>query len=910
MNLLKRQHNPGAQRWQWWRWRTLALGLVIGLSLGCAKSSPPPLADSFHVVLVPPARTNEATGAFLALAREAFPQAELYPAPARLTLAHRRWVLVVLQPALLEPHQWPALAQSLDAGTPVLFWGCDPLQGLPQGTANLPMISPASWRWSSPAARLRVTGDEAWVPFPFSVQSAWAGFRGAGRAPENAGRWIPLAETEDLSGQGKAWPAALYVQRRTNGTVCTWGWIGLDRPPGQDPLLVRLLRRGVERLQAGCFFLQGGSDRLAQEGGGLLEMGAQIHAPTGEISSLRVVAELTESGGKSTRRVSASGQPQLTLNLGALPRLTDRFRDYVLRLSLWSADGTVRLDQLEQPLRVLPLQTPAAAERIGVTGAGFTLGRRPTYLFGVPFQLRTVRPRAEGEPEPNPLDPAVFEVDSARREIALAQAAGFNVLSLTLDQEDQIPPLRWLMEELRPRSLWIHLRVAGLEPLEPDWPRARRLLEQARVLEDPLVCALEIGWTGPLGREEQRRALDDDWRAWLAREQAEDLIPWRREGRPTGPPDPHLAHDGEHRPAVALYRRFVDEWTSLRYGQIRRFLQGLGLRALVSARAGWGGPPDRFPVDPSSGATHLDFLTLDAAGLESDDWSRAHAAFCTVYARGRGLGKPVLWRNLGLGSGATEDAATRIQSLLDMALRSHAAGVMVTPIPGGARPGAVGPDEGFTGPDGRWRPSGEVLRRFTIRIRREASAPLAWGGQFADRDQDARGLYGLLQSAGSSYGDRATGGLPELRPPGYGSSSMDLAATGLVLQAEWGALRAEGQPVESAGHDPVGVPVRAALELEVWNTGPVRWAGEGGRRPGSVTVEARHATARAQTLPVPDTPPGQRALIRWTPADPGRWTLRAQQAGPGPFGEPLTIAVTLPEPAPPPATAPDVFPQR
>lgn len=869
----------------------LALGLAAGQPLGCSRSAPLPPAESFHVVLVPPARTNEATGAFLALARDAFPQADLYPAPARLTRADRRCVLVVLQPALLESHQWPALAQSLEAGAPVLFWGCDPLQGLTNATASLPMISPASWRWSTKAARLRVTGDAEWMPFPFSVESSWPGFRGAGPAPENAGRWIPLAETEDQSGQGKAWPAALYVQRRTEGTVCTWGWIGLDLPPGQNQLLVRLLRRGVERLQAGCFFLQGGSERLAQEGGGLLEIGAQLHAPTGEVSALRVVAELTESGGKSTRRVSASGQPQLTLNLGALPRLTDRTRDYMLRLSLRNADGTVLLDQLEQPLRVLPLQTPTAAERVGVTGAGFTLGRRPTYLFGVPFQLRTVLPRSAGEPDPNPLDPAVFDVDSARREIALAQAAGFNVFSLTLEQETQIPQLRWLMEELRPRSMWIHLRVAGLEPLPLDLPRARRLLEQANALEDPIVCALEIGWAGPLGREEQRRALDEDWQAWLARTDAADLIPWRRDGLPTGPSDQDLAQDGEHRPAVALYRRFVDEWTSLRYGQIRRFLQGLGLRTLVSARAGWGGPPDRFPIDPSSGATHLDFLTLDAAGLESDAWSREHAAFCTVYARGLGLGKPVLWRNLGMGSGATAGAAARIQSLLDMALRSHAAGVLVTPIPGGVRPEAVGPDEGFTGPDGRWRPSGEVLRRFTIRIRREASAPLAWGGQFADRDRDARGLYGLLQSAGSIYGDQATGGIPELRPPGYGSSSMDLAATGLVLQAEWGAARAEGQPVEPAGDGPVVVPVRAALELEVWNTGPVRWAGEGGRRPGSVTVEARHATARAQILPVTDTPPGQRALIRWTPADPGLWTMRAQQAGHGPFGESLSIDV-------------------
>lgn len=67
--------------------------------------------------------TNEATAAYIKLARTAFPRAELYPALSRLGGVGSRPVLVVIQPARLDPIQWPALRQSLEAGTPVLFWG-------------------------------------------------------------------------------------------------------------------------------------------------------------------------------------------------------------------------------------------------------------------------------------------------------------------------------------------------------------------------------------------------------------------------------------------------------------------------------------------------------------------------------------------------------------------------------------------------------------------------------------------------------------------------------------------------------------------------------------------------------------------------------------------------------------------
>lgn len=858
--------------------------LLAGLSSGCAADQKIEPATNFSVVLVVPAQTNELTGAFLALARKAFPDAESYAAPSRLTRATKRYVLVVLQPALLDPIQWPALEQSLNAGTPIFFWGRNPLQRLTGSPAELPMIYPPEWHWQSAVAQLQMDDDDNAIPFPVTVQSSWPGFTGAGRAPEGWGRWIPLAEAEDQTGQARAWPAALYLQQMDSGLLRSWGWLGLDLPSGHEVNLINLLRIGVRRLQTGCFFLRGGADRAALEGGGLLEVSAKIHAATGEVSSLRVLAELTEQGGHNTRRTSAAAQTELALNLGVLPRLSERPRDYVLRLSLWSADGLQKLDDVQQQLRVLPNKHPLTLERIGVIGSGFTLGRRPMFIFGAPFQLRFAHAQTTDEPADNPLDPAIFDPVAARREIAMAQAAGFNVFSVTLDREDQVPQLRWLAEELRPRSMWIHLRVAGLDPLSPDISLATRLLTQSRLLTDPVLFALEIGWSGPLGREEQRRALDKDWNQWLvknfgsadAAEAKLDITLWRKDGNPTSPPDEALEQDGENRHSVALYRRFVDEWTSQRYGQTRRFLKELGNQALLSARAGWGGPPEMFPLDPASGIVHLDFITLDATGLVKDTPATRAASFATVYARGMALGKPVLWKNLEPeSSGATK----QMESLLDMALSSHSAGALVGPLSG-----KRSLPSGFTEPDGRWLPAGDLLRRFTIRVRREAAPPLAWGGTFADRDSDSRGLYGLLLNADPVYSGSASGGLPEVRPPGFGRSTIEPLPTDLPIQAEWGEARLAGEPLKK-----LQLPTRSELEIDLWNTSPVRWATENGKRSGAVSVYATHPTAREQIITLPDTPPGQRAIIHWSPPDPGRWTLRVKYQTSKPLGEPLVI---------------------
>ena len=856
-----------------------------------------------------PRLTNHATAAFVALARQAFPEAEVYPALSRITESEARPVLLVVQAARLDPIQWPALQQSLDAGTPLLFWGRDPLQELADAPPDLAMISPAFRQFESTALKLRWPDRAEGPAFKVPVQSPWPRPPRYDAKTGKTTRWIPVAETEGLEESVLAWPASVWVEAATNAPLRSWGWVGVDAPDAYAGDVAELLRATAQRLQAGCYVLPLGPDQAAYEGAQRLEVAVRVVRRDQPVSALRVAAELAEQDGRSVRRITAAAKDEVPLGLGVLPRLARGHRDFTLSVRLEDAEGR-KLDQVDRSLRVVSAGKPEPADVISVSGAGFKLGRRPLYVFGASLTLGLSEGVATNEPAYAPLDPEAFEPSAVRRALRQAQQAGINVVDLALEDERQIPALRWLMEEMRPLSMWLYVRLGGLDPLALDLPRARRLLEQSRLVQDPILFAVEAGSRSLLGDEVQRRALDEAWRDWLIEqygslEHAEAQVGdswWKRDGVVTGPPDAALNGEEPAGPALAVYRRFVDDWLSRRLGRVRAMLDEAGCQALVGACRGWGGPPSLFPVDPGSGAVHLDFITLDAAGLERDDAARTVAGFVTTYARGMALGKPVMWRNVGYDAGRVPWLAElalqaqRVQELMNMGLLSHAAGQVVTRLSGGWSP-RYQRDDGYAFPDGRWRPAGDALRRFTLRVRREATPPPSWTEATVSRDDDPRGFYGWLIKRSPNEP------LTEVRPAGFAQSSFDLAPLAVggqphvhpapwqMLNAEWGTLHTASQRVTRAQGEAITMPVRDTLEVEVWNTGPARWLNAGARRAGAIWLRAAHPTVKEQWVLVPETMPGQRTQVRWTPTDAGRWELRMWNWASGGFGEPLTVEV-------------------
>ena len=856
-----------------------------------------------------PRLTNEATAAFVALARKAFPGAETYPSLSRLGQAGTRPVLLVVQASRLDPIQWPALQQSLQAGTPLLFWGLDPLIELREQAPDLPMISPSFRYFESPATRLIWPGQAEASAFAVTVQSPFPRPALYDALSGRSTRWIPVAETEGQSEVVRAWPASIWIEADGSPLLRSWGWVGVDADEAHADAVVDLLRVTAQRLQTGSFVMPLAPPRAAYEGAQLLDVAMRVVSRDTPVSAMRVAAELAEEEGRSMRRITAPAKADVPLSLGVLPRLVRGHRDFTLTVRLEDADGR-SLDQYQQSLRVVSVGKPAPADVISASGSGFKLGRRPLHVFGAALTLGRSEGVATHEPYFLPLDPEVFDPVLARRALRQAQGAGVNVLDVALTEERQIPALRWLTEEIRPLSIWLHLRVAGLDPLALDLGRARDLLEKSGLLHDPMLFALEAGSRAMVGDEAQRRALDAAWRDWLVEQYgspehaAARLGPalWQSDGFITGPPDAALRGDEAAGSAVAAYRRFVDDVISRRLGQVRGLLDELGCQALLGATRGWGGPPEQFPLDPGSGHVHLDFITLDATGLERDETARAVAAFSTTYARGMTLGKPVMWRGVGFDVGREPGVAElalqaqRVQELMNMSLHSHAAGRMVTRLNGGWSPQEQR-DDGYAFPDGRWRPAGDALRRFTLKVRRESTPPPSWIEATVARDEEAGGLYGWLvrQSPG--------GPMPEVRPAGFGQSSFDAPAVSVggqphvapepwrFLNAEWGFFRNASQRVQRVSGEALVARARETLELEVWNTGSARWVNGGARRAGAIWLRAAPATAKEQWILLPETMPGQRAVVRWTPTDAGRWELRLWNWASGGFGEPLSVDV-------------------
>lgn len=886
--------------------RALLVALVLS---GCAGSSREPADPAARVELLAPSATNEATAAYIKLARVAFPKVELVATLSRPAESGPSPVLLVVQPARLDPAQWPTLRQRVEEGTPVLFWGPHPWTTLSPATTTPAAWQPMTDYFDSPAARLRWLDNGETVPLLASVQSPLPQPLYARVTASGALRWLPLVETEDQERQALAWPASLWVETQPPARARYWGWLGLEAVEPHRKVVVDVLRQAVRRLQRGCFILPAEVMPAVLEGGQRLEVAIRVARPVGGPADARVTAELIEEGGRSVRRVSAAAQEVTQLNLGLLPRLPERHRDYVLRVKLESGAEQV-LDQMDREFRVLAEAPPPVLDRIGMVGSGFTAGRRPFFVLGAELALPGTAPGVAAGEARTVLDPEVFEPVAVRRELQRAQVAGIQVLHVPLERATQVPALRWLLTEMRPLSLRLQLQVAGLDPLDLDLERGRALLEEARVADDPLIFALEVGGRPYLGSFTARRAWDAAWLEWLQEqygslahaEQVWGQPVWLYDGQPCGPPDEALARAGASSPALRAYRRFVDDLISRRTGDIRRLLDALGWRALVGLRRGWGGPPEEFPLDAISGVVHANFISLDVDGLLADAGALARADHTTAYARGVGAIRPVLWRSVGAeagvpsGDGAARQQAEQTQALLDAALRSHVAGVQVSVLAGGWRPRAGG-DFGLTFADGRWRPAGDQVRRFNLRVRREVTPPPSWKDAVADRDADARGVYGWLMTHES--GKKAD----EVRRPGWNHSTLDAPLTALggapfdapgpwsALNAEWGALRTASQEVARVSGAPVSVPVRSALDVEVINTGSARWSSAGARRPGAIWVRVTREGAREQWLPVSETPAGQRAVVKWLPADPGRWEWRMWNWDRGGFGERLLLDV-------------------
>jgi hypothetical protein len=878
----------------------------------------------------PPLKLNEQDVALLAPAGESTPAAALLrgmaPAARAVRTTHliedlslsrdEHRVVVVPDADRVSGALLSSLLAHSERGGPVLFLGTNPLPTVGGPNVGRWVFAPAGRRYSffGGEARSLFSGRKLTLR-AMRVQSPLPGRRGGSGFPGQGPRWAPFFQVNGEDDWAMGWPASCFVVRSEAGVARCWGWVGADLAEENAPALQTMLAEMVAYLRGGHYFLHAGIDRFWIREGDAIEINGRCVSAAGAEGPVRMSAELADASGSVLRRVNTDpltprqlyGLDPARLNLGLAPGLSRETAGYTLRILLEHPESPGEpYDRIEQAIQVSPRDPVAATgSRLTTTGSRFSLDKRAVFLLGVRYEPSAWSARDD---EAHWLDPGQFDPYYMERDLARLAGGGINALVIDYRREDQAPQLRCLIREATARNLWLYLSVAGLDPLEPDFALAQRLIDAADLCNERRVFGFELSRRDCFGSAGDRRRYDGEWASWLADqfgsvEHAEAVLGqpvWRDGERVTGPPDAALLEDGPQRTLVAAYRRFLDDLLSSRYGLVRRYLARHGCLQLVSAVNGGGLAPaacaDEAPIDPGAGVAHLDFVTLSAEALPGPENLYQEAAFLTAYARGVSGGKPVVWldtppRLSGRPDRQQLEEQARIHGLIaDMAEKSHAAGWFGLP--------------GVLGPDGLWRPVGDVFRRVAYRQRGLRNVPRVWSGRVLDRDADARGLSALWERWRTVYGDEAAAGeVEEVRPTGFGIPTTKIVPRTLegmpydepaplqFINGEWGEVLANDVRMVRQSDQTLRVDVRSMLGLTLLNTGPATWSGSVSGRAGTVWVRATRGDRRPQYLRVPTTAFGDTCSIEWMASEVGTWTLRPYLWSHGAFGEPLVVEV-------------------
>lgn len=733
-------------------------------------------------------------------------------------------------------------------------------------------------------------------------------------------RAAPFRHISLSQGNGRA---DFFVQPTDNGLVKLWAWLGSDT--NDEPMI----RECVRRLQARRFLHHVGINRFAVQAGDKIEATAQWTA--GE-ATVRATAELIDEGGKVLQRTESAPIPAGTgdataravFDLGLAPRVGVKARDLSIRIALNDAsDSKITYDRAEQAIKVLPPpRTPSPEEWVTTKDGFFQYRGRPVFLLGINYWPSNHNGKMRGEFNAHWLDPGVFDPDIIRGDLDRLREVGINAVSIQYHDESQAPQLKWFVNECRNRGIWIHCFVGFLQPLEQDLPKSQRLIEAADLKNCPQVFAIDVAWEPHLGGYAERCRFDAEWDAWVKEqygsiEHAEDVIGFpflTKDGVITGPSDEQLRTDGKHRVLVAVYRRFVNDLMSRRYGEVARLVRRLGCKQLLSARSGYGGTGNSWgdpllPIDLGSGAVHFDFVSPEGYALTGDTDQFHEGGFLTAYARGISGGKPVAWMEFGCSVGANpqkpdlENQARLYRNMFDLCARSKAAACFGWWFPGGWRVDERS-DMGVVNPDGTWRPVGAAIREYGAHVRGEKLTVGLWNGREVDSAKDARGLSALWKANAAEYRTQMSERrIEEVRPAGFGklTTELPLVSVGDVafkapaplkyVNAEWGRIESDGRESVRSHGQKVKARVGQQLRIELINTGPATWSAHHENQDRTVLVEVRSGTDR-HSMTVEQTSFGERISLSWQPPSTGVWRLRSVLQGAGAFGESLEVEVT------------------
>jgi len=766
--------------------------------------------------------------------------------------------------------------------------------GLPDGIPHAPALTGIPAGAACADTRINTLHDAAgntvWEGPDLVVQSPRPLPRGWGALNERDSRWIPLIEAVSADDHS-VYPVSMNIRP----DQAAWAWIAVDPVEGDvSNVLSLLVRRTVQRMLYGAFFIRGGAARFSWEAGRHLYADAAWVADT----PVRLSAELFDEQGERIRRATCNPKEAVTeasFDLGVLRAAGGHPMSCTLRLTLRDAAPPGReLDRIEQPLLVFPIHPAHADVPILTSGARFTAGHLRTFLLGTEYHLSS---------EDDGLEAKRFVPARLKADLDTLKKHDLNVIRVSYTRLSEAPQLRYLLHEARVRSFRVMLNMPDLSPLNYNLDRAGELLSAAHLEQAPEVFSLLLADAPSFGDIPSEQHLDKAWREWMVEQYGSEKHAEEVLGMPLGNPlDYDMAADD---PRSAVCRRFLADYISRRLGYIRRFLEDSHITTLLGMSYGLTDPSScassgHLLVDPVMGNTHLDWMGLHPLGLWNGTEPLKSISVAADYIRHVAGVKPLLMNGIGVPvlNPATPAELVNQQRIFtdsfNLAGQTAASGCLAASGAQGYLPGA---DWNILDAAGRWRPVGAVFQRYARRLRRETTLP-----HFVRDARSSRlGMMAYIASrTGTDLSHQGNSAVARANRPAsrayrsLGDRPWLAPAPPEGLNAEWGRITINGKPFVRSPNAILDLHVGDRVELELINTGERTWRASTPDRQGTTWLAVRNDRGRRRRMRLPQRISGAHALIQWNAPYQGNWEMRPELLGFGGFGERLHIHVSAP----------------
>ena len=719
-------------------------------------------------------------------------------------------------------------------------------------------------------------------------------------------RWIPVFRAIDRQRKTLGYPASLYVETREGKPARRCAWIGFEPTAENAEAFGEMTKECIDRLRKGTFLYRGGSEKRVFKQRETLRVSARVSDVKVKGQALRITAQLRDEKGDELRFVksvkfsvpqSQSTSLAVPLNLGMVPVVSNESQKLEVRLVLHDAeDPKIEFDDLRQWVKVQPPRATSVPEEfLRAQGSKFYWSNVPVHLLGLRYEL--------------PYCQHSRNVDYLRMEQDLSKfiESGFNTIWVVCKDWGEADALLYLVDEASRLGLWTVLAIPDLHPAHQDlvvakkWVDFLRVTSNARVaafvaeldsarsqhlpasLKGPFMEWLEIQY-GSLDHAQKMLNLSGSSRDWF-----DQLVSGALSADVNG--------------------RFLSDMFSRSVGEAKRMLQTSGYRHLLGVEPAWvsGQQKKSMPGswNPRYCPLHADIICGQPSVMRSTLHQVGAALFMTRLADSVSAKRPFMWKGLEPANPMQNRPYHEghhqwlIDRELELVKSSASAGSFFSSFR------TTQADLDLFNLDGSRRLAGESILKQSRALKKSAKASprfkrwtveepallydteallVAWMKKNEGRENFKK--YTGLSWSGNSF---TTDTVPRLT---FLSKPYESPAPVYYLNAEWGVLALNGQPILWPEAPVVIASKGDSISAKLWNSGLATWQASEKNRNGAVWIHvASEHTSKKSMLRVKEVEQGAFSEVALELNHIGRVELRPFVWPDLEFGESLIIDV-------------------